>query len=210
MKNITAIIREILGAVGSSAANEGNIIAPTRPQHSDARSKVGGDLGIAPDRFAEPQRQETVAGTMRDIEASGFFKPDKMVELQNLIDNSILIGHGYIDPFSYDDLLSLEEKKELGLNTRLKISRQMVSFMTEKGLALKNPKDAVKNMCLKNFHAVARKYELIRMKDAGIEKVKILDCGDERDCSKIKRFKKIWPIDQVPELPLPGCTSAYL
>jgi hypothetical protein len=47
------------------------------------------------------------------------------------------------------------------------------------------------------------------MKNLGLKTVKIEDCGDERDCSKIKRLKKVWPIDQVPDLPLPGCTAKY-
>jgi hypothetical protein len=42
------------------------------------------------------------------------------------------------------------------------------------------------------------------MKEMGLKKVK-----DERDCKAIKRFRKVWPIDEVPELPLPNCKADY-
>jgi len=85
----------------------------------------------------------------------------------------------------------------------------MVDFLSETGMKQPDPKRLLEIMFYRNFHSVGRKYELANLRVLGIKTVKILDCGDDRDYKTIKRFKKVWPIDQVPELPLPGCTAEY-
>jgi hypothetical protein len=152
---------------------------------------------------------EIAEGIIAEIAQSGYFKAEKLPMLSEMVHRITRPGYGYLDPFSYEDCLTLDEKKALGLNTRQKYSREMVECFSDAGLHHENPKEILKVLYYKIFHKISRKYELIRMKEVGIKTVKIEDCGDERDCQKIKKLKKLWPIDQVPELPLSGCTSEY-
>jgi hypothetical protein len=158
---------------------------------------------------AKVERQETLENTIKDIEASGFFKKEKIPALSEKLRASERVGYPYKDPFDYNDCLSLDEKKSLGLNTRQKYSREMVEMLTDKGIKQNDPKVLARNIYLHNMFKVIRKYKLIELKNLGLKMVEILDCDDGRDCSKIKRLKKVWPIDQVPELPLLGCAAEY-
>jgi hypothetical protein len=171
------------------------------------------EIGIKLNNEEQQQEKEKfneiVNRTIEEITNCGFFKPEKISLLAEKINKIAVPGCGYQDPFSYDDCLSLDEKKSLGLNTRQKFSRDFIDCLSPQGLKHKNPKDILEVLWLKSYHAVHRRFDLLRMKKIGIKKVEISPCDDERDCSKIKNFKKIWPIDEVPELPLPGCTADY-
>jgi hypothetical protein len=104
----------------------------------------------------------------------------------------------------------LEEKKSLGLNPRQKFSREFFDFLTKEGLSHPDPKNILKVIYFKHFHNISRKYELNRLKKNGVKKVKIMDCGDERDCKIVKKVAgKVWPINKVPALPLQGCNAEY-
>jgi hypothetical protein len=146
------------------------------------------------------------------VVASGLFRADKIPEL-------IAILKGASFPFARvntrvafggDTLLTVKEKKALGLNSRMKYSKKFIDYFEPSVLRSIEPKAALEAMHLDAFHRVSRKNELRRFKELGfVEKVKIVPCGDERDCGQIKRFKKIWRIEEVPELPLPGCDAPY-
>jgi hypothetical protein len=152
------------------------------------------------------EKTEIRTGIIQDLKSSSFFKGEYIQEIIDRIVKTEIYSH---EIFSYDICLTSEEKKKLGLPVRQKISKEMAEFMTKHGLQQEDPKGVIENIYYQNYHKVARKHELERMKKMGIKKVKIEDCGDERDCKAIKRLKKIWPIDEVPDLPLPSCTAAY-
>jgi hypothetical protein len=137
---------------------------------------------------------------------SAFFKQDKIPEILKRIRDTDEYSNNI---FSYDDCLSLEEKKSLGLETRRKYPREMLDFMTDLGLKHDDPQGIISNIYYQADHKIQRKKELDRLKAAGFKTVKIEDCGDQRDCKAIKRLKKVWPIDEVPELPLPNCKADY-
>jgi hypothetical protein len=156
------------------------------------------------------EHQETLENTIKDIEASGFFMREKIPSLFEKLRATEHIGYPYKDPFDYNDCLSPDEKKSMGLNTRQKYSREMAEMLTDKGIKQNDPKALVHNIYMQNIFKVSRKYELIELKKMGLKTVKILDCGDERDCPMVKKIaEKAWPIDEVPDLPLPGCTAKY-
>ena len=157
----------------------------------------------------EKKCKEIADRTIKTAENSGFFKTEFMPILTEKIRDISKVGYGYEDPFDKTDCLTLEEKKALKLNTRKKYAREFINGLTEKGIAEASEKDFLQNMFLQNFHQVSREYDLKRMKADGIKYVEILDCGDERDCKAIKRLKKHYPIDEVPELPLPQCKADY-
>lgn len=166
-------------------------------------------LGIKPNAEQEKEHVEKIEQIIIAIKDSGYFKPEFLPEITKKIREKTLIGYGYIDPFDKENCLTLEEKKALNLNTRRKYSRELINALTEKGLAAENPNDLLKNIWLGTSFKISRKYELQRLKALGLKYVQISNCNDERDCKAIKRCKKRWLIDKVPELPLPGCNAEY-
>ncbi|WP_085747312.1 hypothetical protein [Pseudomonas sp. R45(2017)] len=78
-------------------------------------------------------------------------------------------------------LLSLEEKRSLGINTRLKITRELYEVLTPAGLEL-GPKKVLESLYLKATFDHNRRREVARMKSLGIKQYSPLSCGDNRDC----------------------------
>jgi hypothetical protein len=159
-----------------------------------------------PPKKNEILRKETLEGMMEDIKNSGFFKSEMYGVLEKIIPK---VGGYNNDPFSYDDCLSDEEKKVLRIDTEYKVSRQMVECMSEKGLSQKDPRNIIPIMYFMNFFAVSRKYNLFALKARGVKKVKIVNMGGELDCEAVKTHERIFPIDDVPMLPLPQCNAPY-
>ncbi|GHV28088.1 hypothetical protein AGMMS4952_10950 [Spirochaetia bacterium] len=175
----------------------------------DFVASIGIKLSSEDQEEENKKYKEIAEATIESVKQSGFFKPEYFPKISKMIQEKALPGCHWHDPFSYEDCLSLEEKKTIGLNTRQKYSREMVETLTELGLRHENPKRILEILYYRNYHKICGKYELIRLRRVGIDTVEILDCNDERDCQAIKKFKKVWPIDQVPELPIPGCNAEY-
>jgi hypothetical protein len=148
-------------------------------------------------REAEEQRRNTILGGMiPQIKESPYLKPDKKQNLIDMLKKTSKLSN----PFSYDDCLTATEKKELGLNSRLKISRQMIDFLSEKGLKLKNPKEIIRSIYENVYSKYEDEWELEdrkrqydrlkemalesqkRMQDAGLKLYVWETSGDERVC----------------------------
>lgn len=156
----------------------------------------------------EKQKSKEIADSfMAEAEKSGWFKQAFLPILSERMQIVSQVGISHL--FNTEDSLTLEEKKGLHLNTRAKYSRELIDGLTAKGLVAAQNNDFIKNMYLRNMHKVARKYQLIELKEAGLQYAKIESCGDERDCKTVKYIKKRWLIDEVPELPLPQCKAEY-
>jgi hypothetical protein len=138
----------------------------------------------------DSENNEIITSMIQDIKSSPFFIPEKIPELLNLL-----------------------EEKNAWINNQ-NVHKEIIDYLSEKVLKKIDskeidPDEIISNIYYQNFHKVGRRRDLLRMKETGIKKVRIEDCGDERDCKAIKRFRKIWPIDEVPELPLPTCKADY-
>lgn len=175
----------------------------------DLKESIGIKLDDEQERQENKKYTAIAEQTIADLKSSGYFKQEALPVLVEKIRTNTRPGYGYIDPFCKENCLTLEEKKALGLNTRQKYARELINALTEKGLVAEKPNDLLKNIWLANFHKISQKYELQHLKDMGLKYVQILDCDDERDCKAVKRCKKRWLIDEVPELPLPGCDAKY-
>jgi hypothetical protein len=165
------------------------ILIPTSPN----------DFGIKLD--SEGQRQENekfreIADSVIDeIVNCGFFKQEKIPFLAEKINKITVPGYGFSDPFSYDDFLSLEEKKALGLNTRQKFSREYVDCLSSTGLKQENAKDIIKNIWYRKFSAVQSKYNRLTMEAVGITMYIWEMSGDERvkpSCKKMDGKLCLW------------------
>lgn len=108
--------------------------------------------------------------------------------------------------FGTGDFLTVREKKELGLNTRMKYSRQFIEYFVPETLVGTEPRSILENMHLDAFHVVARAKEIQKLRRTGLVNQVKLEPGD---CRCVISAKKIYSIDAPPELPLKGCNSAF-
>jgi len=145
------------------------------------------------------------------IAQSGYFRSEKIPELMAKI-RATTVPFGRNDTraaFGREPFLTAQEKKALGLNPRMKYSKEFIGYLEPSFLRSIEPKSALENMHLDAFHRVSREKELRQIREVGFRKIEILTCCDARDCESIKRLKKIYAIDDVPELPLPDCDAPY-
>ncbi|MDR2767986.1 MAG: hypothetical protein LBB82_06630 [Treponema sp.] len=151
-------------------------------------------------------RKEILTGLMRDIERSGYFKEEKLPYMETIIPK---IGGYFTDPFSYNDCLSDEEKAAAHIDPDLKISREMVDCMSEKGLSEKDPRQIIPILYYLNVFGISRKYKLMELRARGVTRVRIISMGGDGDCEEIKNHDGVYSINNVPALPLPECNAAY-
>ncbi len=183
------------------------------PIRSDV--SIGTGYGISmTDREVELERQsneEIMQLLEARIVSSGFFRAEKITELMaKLREGSSPFARVNTNvAFDGGAILTVEEKRVLGLNTKMKYSKNFIEYFDPIVFKKIEPKNALTDMHLDAFHRVARKKELRELKELNVRQVDILPAGDARDCGKIKRFKKTHRINEVPELPLPGCTAPY-
>lgn len=117
---------------------------------------------------------------------------------------------GEIDLFKDKDLLSLEEKKALGMNARLKLTRDFVGILNMEGLSLKNPKESFFNITTKLTLNELLVSQIDDAKRLGIKKLKLLPAGDERDCSWCQgvKGKTFGTNDKIIKMIEDNCTCA--
>jgi hypothetical protein len=146
------------------------------------------------------------------ITASGYFRAEKIPKLMTILGNaSVAFGRTNTQvAFAGDAFVTVEEKKKLGLSTRMKYSKDFIEYFDPSAFKTIEPKSALKHMHLDVSHRVSRKRELLRAKELGfIKQIRISPVGDEGDCARIKRLRKIHNIDAVPQLPLPDCDAPF-
>lgn len=201
---LSAVLCVFLNKRNSSSNTSGKTMS-----YEEMRDAIGITLSPEKEKRENEKYDEITEQTISDMETSGYFKPDCIPAIAKKIHEKTNIGYRYYNPFDKKDCLTLQEKKELGLNTREKYSRELINALTEKGLATEDPNDLFHNIWQANFHKISRKYKLQELRDIGVQYVRIRTCEDERDCKAVKLCKKRWPIDEVPELPLPKCNAPY-
>lgn len=82
-----------------------------------------------------------------------------------------------------DELLTLDEKKSLKLNTRMKIPKKVIAVLVEDFLDDEtNPKDIILNLVYSARNKVSLNQELEKIKELKIKSLKVLNVGDARDC----------------------------
>jgi hypothetical protein len=183
-------------------------VLATKHENDDVKSLVSAAAYVVlnPRERNEIIRKETMAGMMRDIEKSGYFKPEKLSYIEKIIPK---VGGYNNDPFSYRDCLSDEEKKALNFPLEHRVSREMVECMSEKGLSEDQPNQIIPIIYFMNFFAISRKYKLIELRARGVSKVKLVNIGGDLDCQVVQNYERIFPLNEAPVLPLPGCTAPY-
>jgi hypothetical protein len=108
--------------------------------------------------------QEIYDAIVKDFTDSGYIKQELLPQFFEKIKNN-LFSKGYSDLFSYDDCLTLDEKKNLGIPTRQKISREMINSLSPEGKKLPDPKRTLEGIYNHHSSKINRKYELLDMKN---------------------------------------------
>lgn len=146
------------------------------------------------------------------IITSGFFRVETIPELMaKLRGASVPFGRTNTSvAFGADAILTVSEKKALGLNTRMKYSKAFVEYFDPVAFKTIEPKAFLQYIHIDAYHRVSRKKELLSLKKLGfVKEVKIVPVGDDGDCESIKELKKIFRLEEVPQLPLPGCDASF-
>jgi hypothetical protein len=81
-----------------------------------------------------------------------------------------------------DNLLSVDEKKSLGLNSRLKISKDLIDIFDRDKVNDLNPKDELRKVRIRIDSHLALIRDISIMKKLGFKKARYLGGHDERTC----------------------------
>ena len=173
-------------------------------------------LGLKPtsQMVADAQRacQEMLALIEGELVASGAFKPEKIPELMAKLRKGV-VPFTRIDSsraLAGDTLLTLEEKRTLGLNTRAKYTREFIDCCNPETFAEADPRDVIGTITLRAYHRIHQAESLRELKGTGIVRaVKITISGSPLDACEnaIKESARTFSLDNAPELPLPGCDA---
>lgn len=82
--------------------------------------------------------------------------------------------------------LTIEEKKALGINTRLSITKELLEVLTPEGLALSNPKALLEKIYNKATITKLRDDGFAKSIKAGIKKFTLCESGDGSECQWCK------------------------
>lgn len=155
---------------------------------------------------SQPQEHELRIFFEKELADNKFIKPEsKSVVLQHLT--------GEINILKTDNKLTIEEKKELGINARLSVTKELIAVLTNEGISHEEkPRDIIENI----YHrARTEKYridELEKIKQSEVsKKIKLMNCEDERTCEWCKSTKnKEFSIkEDINLLVKSNCKSAY-
>lgn len=141
----------------------------------------------------------------KELFSNEFIKPEsKPIVMDHLM--------GKINILKTENKLTKEEKKELGINTRLSITRELVEVLTNEGIRHENkPNNIIENIYHRSSTEKYRDDELIKMKELGIAQFTIMNCDDEGDCewSKSITNKKFNIEEDINSLIKSNCKSPY-
>jgi hypothetical protein len=146
-----------------------------------------------------------------NMRTSGLFRNEKIPELISRLRSGWqpFTRLNTKTAFGGDEVLSVEDKRSLGLNTRMKYSRTFIDYFDPVSLKIIEPKSILTNMHVGAFHRVSRRRNLMRFRSLGVKRVRIIPVGDGRDCDKIVHLNKVYELNDVPDLPLQGCNAPY-
>lgn len=157
----------------------------------------------------EDENQELLALFTEEIEATDVLIESKKSELVSIL----ILFVDSAQPFDVSRIfkdktpLAPQEKKELGLNSRKKYTKEFLEyFETDKLTSC--PKDLVNEMYQRASQELYRRKSLRRISETKIGKYRISYIDDSHSCSKCKEEKgKLYLPDELPKLPLEGCTA---
>jgi hypothetical protein len=157
-------------------------------------------VGNAPHSFEKSQDEVFHSW----LEQSKCFKEDQYeVVLRHL--------NSEIDLNKLGTKLTVEQKRELGFNTRVAITDALVNVLSEKGLAVSNPKDELAKIYYRGTFEYRRLEDIQELIRLDVEEVTYQVAGDERDCiwCKANNGLKFRVSDEINEIIKTNCTCDW-
>lgn len=105
----------------------------------------------------------------------------------------IVLAHlnGEVNILKTENKFTLEEKKALGINTRLSVSRELYDILNFEGLKLRNPKVLLSEIYYRAFMRKNRFDKMQRLrKNAMTKEFRLVSSGDGNDCDWCKVQQK--------------------
>lgn len=110
-----------------------------------------------------------------EVTNSVYFKPDyRQRVLDHLLHKQSLNKTG--------NNLTVEEKKSLGINTRLSITKELVQVLSREGISLENPKALLEEIYYRATISKSRIDGFHKARKIGIKKFTLLTSGDGSEC----------------------------
>lgn len=119
---------------------------------------------------------------LEEIKKSKYLKQEKTDIVMKHLSNEI-------DLLKSDNILSVEEKKELGINPRLKLTKEYIGVLSEDGIRLEYPREVLKNIYLRATFKKLREEEYLKFQALKITKIKLKTAGVE-ECDWCKNMQK--------------------
>lgn len=138
-----------------------------------------------------------------ELQNTDLVKPEKrQIVLQHLTHKINLNKSG--------NKLSSEEKKALGLNSRLSITHDLIDVLTAKGLNEADPKSVLSSIFYKATFSKSHDDQLEKYLEIGVKEFKVLSVKDERECTWCKSVNnKSFPVTvDINKLINENCTCS--
>jgi hypothetical protein len=159
---------------------------------------------------AEREADRELLVLLRDnIARSGLFRAEKIDALIHLL-HTAYVPFGRLNTriaFEGSTILTATQKRNLGLNTRRKYSREFIEYFYPESLRTIEPCAALEHMHLDAFHRVSRSKELRKLRKLGF--VKKVTVGADPECAKAQALRGAFALTAPPLLPVPGCTAPF-
>lgn len=183
------------------------ISAAEAPKAQSSSTAITGQTDDQLERDEREDFSEISARLRARIETSQLIHADRIDELVALLATDGRQRSNLSRATAGATVLSLEEKRALGLNTRMKYTHEFISFFRPEALAGEGAIAALSNMQGAVVSEVGRLRELERLHRSGCERARVWPLGDPDACSAIKRHRKVFPIAEAPTLPLEKCRA---
>lgn len=93
------------------------------------------------------------------------------------------------------NVLTADEKRSLGLNTRISITHELMNVLTSDGLKKSDPKKILVSLYCSAIFQKKILEDMVRYKNAGLEYVQFMGVGDEKECSWCRsQHRKLFPV----------------
>lgn len=152
----------------------------------------------------QPQKKSpTLAEFLtEEINNTTYIKPDQ----HEVVLKALLAG----EQLQTGKVLTADEKRELGINTRFKVHEGQVQSLTHDGLAF-GPLNVLSIIQLRAEGRLARINQVRQLKEAGFKAFQMLSPADDRECDWCKKQNEIeLPIDtDIDKLYQRNCTCVY-
>jgi len=122
------------------------------------------------------------------LQSSKFIKPEAIDIVMKHLTHEINLN-------KTGNKLSVDEKKALGLNTRLSITKELIDILTPEGIAQTDPKSILERIFYKATFENTREKEIQRLRKIGIKTFMLQPSNSEKDCQWCQSMKdKVLPV----------------